>query len=457
MKFSLAFPVALCAATFSLSCASSQSVSAPAALLPVSGSSASGIAAERADQDEFAAAVTAIPNRAVGLFHRYEFCEVRDTPPPSGYEPFYISHYGRHGSRYQIDKRSFAVVETLEKGAKAGVLTPQGQSALQRLRPILEEHDGMWGMLSRLGAEEHKDLARRMFRRFPEVFRGGGRIRAQSSTIQRCLASMANFACELKGLEPKLDFSFSTGERFMQVILHPYLKSEERKQWLAQFDEKIVRDNVDADRLWSLCFKDTPEAREIAPDPCRFAFDLFVAAASFESLTEELGGADVRDLFTLSEWIALGRARSCIHYAHMGNCAEFGWCATASASNLALDIAQRAAEAVADGGIRADLRFGHDSGLRPLAGFIGIEGAGACSPAAESWKTSPTWRDMPMASNLQLVFYRKSGEPVLVKVLYNEEEKRIEGLGEPLNGAYYLWSDLQKLLTRSVETPQTGN
>ena len=397
----------------------------------------------------FAADIAADPGRAAGLFHRYEFEPIRDTPPPEGYVPFYVSHYGRHGSRYQIDKRSFAAFDVLQSAKEAGILTPAGEDLLERMRPIVAEHEGMYGQLSLLGAEEHKRLARRMHARFPSIFASGGRVRCQSSTIQRCLASMANFTCTLKGLQPKLDFSFATGDRYMSTILHPYLPSEGRKKWLSAFDRDVVAANVSPGRVAALVFTDDPKVREIVPDPLRFVFDLFAAASSFESLTLELDGAGLFDVFTPDELAALGRARSCIHYAHMANAAEYGHCATWSAHDLALDIARRADGAIASGGVCADLRFGHDSGLRPLAGLIGIAGAGACAPSAESWKTSPTWRDMPMGSNLQIVLYRRPGAEVLAKVLYNERESAVEGLAPAAPGPYYRWSDLR----RRLETP----
>lgn len=397
----------------------------------------------------FAADILADPGRAAGLFHRYEFDPIRDTPPPDGYEAFYISHYGRHGSRYQIDKRSFAAFDVLLSAKDAGALTAVGEDLLERLRPIVAEHEGMYGQLSLLGAEEHKRLARRMHARFPEVFAAGRRVRCQSSTIQRCLASMANFTCTLKGLRPNLDFSFATGDRYMATILHPYLPSEARKAWLAEFDRDVVASNVSPDRVAALVFADVPATREMVPDPLRFVFDLFAAASSFESLTLELDGAGLFDVFTPDELVALGRARSCIHYAHMANAAEYGHCAAWSAHDLALDIARRAEGAIASGGVCADLRFGHDSGLRPLVGLLGLEGAGSCSPSAESWRTCPTWKGMPMASNLQIVFYRKSGAEVLAKVLYNERECAVDGLVPAAPGPYYRWSDLK----RRLETP----
>ena len=31
----------------------------------------------------------------------------KDTPAPKGYKPCYLSHYGRHGSRFLIDKNDY--------------------------------------------------------------------------------------------------------------------------------------------------------------------------------------------------------------------------------------------------------------------------------------------------------------------------------------------------------------
>lgn len=40
------------------------------------------------------------PDRAGGVYHYYEYSPSTFTKAPKGYKPFYISHYGRHGSRY---------------------------------------------------------------------------------------------------------------------------------------------------------------------------------------------------------------------------------------------------------------------------------------------------------------------------------------------------------------------
>ena len=50
------------------------------------------------------------------------------TPTPKGYEPYYLSHYGRHGARYMLEENDYGMpVETLKKAKMAGKLTPLGE------------------------------------------------------------------------------------------------------------------------------------------------------------------------------------------------------------------------------------------------------------------------------------------------------------------------------------------
>ena len=41
-----------------------------------------------------------------GNYANYPVPTTLPTPAPEGYEPFYISHYGRHGARYMTSDRS---------------------------------------------------------------------------------------------------------------------------------------------------------------------------------------------------------------------------------------------------------------------------------------------------------------------------------------------------------------
>ena len=85
------------------------------------------------------------------LFHSYEFDDVNDTPPPAGFKPFYISHYGRHGSRYHTLETYFAESYfTLEKARIDGNLTAEGEYLLKQADSLYKMHDGMLGVLTAL-------------------------------------------------------------------------------------------------------------------------------------------------------------------------------------------------------------------------------------------------------------------------------------------------------------------
>ena len=51
--------------------------------------------------------IAATPGKAGGVYYAYPEPEILQTPAPAGYKPFYISHYGRHGSRYLISDNDY--------------------------------------------------------------------------------------------------------------------------------------------------------------------------------------------------------------------------------------------------------------------------------------------------------------------------------------------------------------
>ena len=404
----------------------------------------------------FEAAIDGDVERSAGVYHHYEFREERDAPPPEGYRPFYITHYGRHGSRYQRDEGRLRAYAVLQAAEKVGLLKAPGSNLLRRLRGIVEAHEGMLGCLAGRGAREHALLAQRMHKRFADVFAGGGKVRCQASVKHRCLTSMANFACSLKGVAPQLDVTFETGDRCMERLLHQSPDREKLREAVGRLSQKALVEMVSPDRLMKLLFRDSPETERVVGSPRQFASDLFALASAYQSLSDELAGGDtdIYDYFTRDELMALARYKNCRYYAGMGNSVELGDHVVEVAKWLADDFIERADEAVGQGGICADLRFGHDSGILPFAGLLGLEGAGDRVPVAESWKYCPLWRHVPMAANIQIVLYRREGGgDDLVKVLFNERETAVRGLA-PYSGKYYRWKDFRAHLVKlSADKP----
>ena len=81
------------------------------------------------------------------------------------------------------------------------------------------------------------------------------------------------------------------------------------------------------------------------------------------------------------------------------------------------------------------------------ADLIVLLDANGCGRATASFEESlgifPSYY-LPMGANLQLIFYKKTGKPVLVKALVNEREATLPL--EPVSGPYYKWEDVKNRL-----------
>ena len=88
----------------------------------------------------------------------------------------------------------------------------------------------------------------------------------------------------------------------------------------------------------------------------------------------------------------------------------------------------------------------------PLVGLMGIEGCDTRESdyrkVDQAWSC---WRVTPMATNIQLVFFRRpDGGDVLVKFLFNERESRIR-LESDL-APYYRWNDVKRYFDERIAT-----
>ena len=379
--------------------------------------------------------------RTASVYHSYEFEPITDTPPPNGFKPFYISHYGRHGSRRISGSAVTDVLRALEKANKRNALTEAGRALLDAVRKIAAVHDDMDGQLTERGAWEHRQLARRMAGRFPEVFARPRRVHCRSSVSPRVLISQTNFSLTLKEVAPQLEFDFATGVRHHKVI-NPLHWARMDKPDIAKrtenFSDSLAKNGIDPKPLVGRLFA----AGGGPKDPLKFARALFECASICQCCRDELNGLDIYRFFEAGEIKALSHAMSARHYLVMANSEEFGEFVSASEAKLGRDMAARAEAAIADDRIAADLRFGHDSGLWPLAGFMEFEGPGDRVKAADAPSACPSWKWLPMAANFQMILYRNAKGEVLVKFLWNEREMRVRGV-TPVSGPYYKWSDIR--------------
>ena len=152
--------------------------------------------------------------------------EARDSYQLKGYKSFYISHFGRHGSRYLSGpKYTQPALDCFAAADAAGILTEQGVSLYNAMKIITQAQDGMYGELAPLGAKEHRAIASRMYEREKTVFssRKRTRVRCVSSIFSRCIVSMANFTEELSSHAPLLNVTYAAGKKYNDeyINVHP--------------------------------------------------------------------------------------------------------------------------------------------------------------------------------------------------------------------------------------------
>ena len=159
------------------------------------------------------------PAQTGGVYLAYPTDIPAQTSAPKGYKPFYISHYGRHGSRYLIGDRDYKwVLDLFAAAHRSAALTPLGEDVYGRLQQVWAEAEGHGGDLSPLGVRQHRGIAERMFRSFPEVFEGTPVISARSTVVLRCAMSMAAFGDRLKELNPGLRISYEASQKYMDYL-----------------------------------------------------------------------------------------------------------------------------------------------------------------------------------------------------------------------------------------------
>ncbi|MBQ9411124.1 MAG: histidine-type phosphatase, partial [Bacteroidales bacterium] len=222
------------------------------------------------------------PRRAAGVIHSYEFLSIKDTPAPGGFKPFYISHYGRHGSRsHSSDKPYVLLRDCLQTAAKEGIITPSGDSLLACAKQMIELHNGMDGRLTPRGAREHELLAKRMYQRYPRVFKKG-EVHVISSDVPRCLVSMAAFTSSLKACRKDIPFTFDCGAVYQRIITKNSPHSIKDKAY-ADAHSALTSIPIDTTAVYERFFTDTARGRQLTGKPRSFISAIFNLARFSEA------------------------------------------------------------------------------------------------------------------------------------------------------------------------------
>lgn len=370
------------------------------------------------------------------------------TPAPDGYVPVYMSHYGRHGSRYHTSRSNHTNAYKILKDAKeADLLTSFGKTVYKRVKKMRTDAKGKDGGLTDVGVQEHHGIAERMYNNFPELFAGNAVLECRSTEAPRCILSMAANNERLKELNPGLNITrtaYEGDESYLRREKYQHDNKKDmgtaRKQLLEELDAtafiKRIFESGIADVL------DEKEQKKFM----REMFALYQIAGCTASC-----GVEFDDLFNPEELFILWRANNAGNYAKCGNSKKHGKGVLNDAKPLLKDIVERTDDALAGNGISADLRFGHDIAIAPLAALINVNQIGAkVDPIDDAFTVWADYKVMPMGVNIQFVFYRNAANDVLVKVLYCEKEATLPAL-KPVSGPYYQWKEVRTYLLSLVK------
>jgi hypothetical protein len=384
---------------------------------------------------------------------------------PEGFEPFYFTLVGRHGSRYeQKGSRFNKVSATLDKAHELGILTKDGELLRECAKAIAEAQKDHDGELSDLGAEQWRGIAHRAYDRFSKVF-DKGFIEGKSSTSLRCVLSMVAFNDAMKEKNPKIKVHQQARASELWIVRplanNPavskeakelcanYNKSGEwtkaRKEWERSYDASdfLSKITTDKTRLLEECGGKKDERM------LRYSFITLLFGENFElgdrALLNRLFSVD--DLYFMyvyqtSNWVnnSIGR----------GN--EFVEARQSHMEAMILDILGKGNAAIkGENPNCANLRFTHDSYVGPLLSAMGYDG---CVPQwNENIEIASTsfnhGLNVPMAANLQIILYRDKAGKIFVRSLINERDATL-----PIKCAtapFYPWEDFSKHVLNNIK------
>ena len=361
-----------------------------------------------------------------------------------GFKPFYISHYSRHGSRWLISRADYQrPMSVLQEQYKRGNLTTLGEDVMHRLEIVCQAAESRYEELTVKGAQQQRDIARRMFNNYPEVFDKGAKVRARSTIVIRCILSMNAFTNALSGCNNALDINADASKHDMY-----YMNWHDQEHIVPDKDMRAVTDsinkaNIHPERFMSSIFKN-PEGISQS-----FFSEMYMICGNVQGTT--VSEVSFWDLFTTDELYSLYYCSNAGWYFNHGNSPAKNNMRPFVQTNLLRTIIAQADNAIGGGEFAADLRFGHDGNLSSLVTLMNINGLGAS--VKEIDRISEVWSItdiIPMAANLQMVFYRNKAGEVIVHFALNEKEATLPidtyqpaGTKKSSNAKFYRWSDVK--------------
>ncbi len=381
------------------------------------------------------------------------------TKAPKGYKPFYMSHYGRHGSRWLINDNDYQnALRPLRRAKELGVLTPLGEEALMKLERFYPCTKNRLGELTDIGEQQHHGIGKRMTEHFPDIFSGkDAEVDARSTVVIRCILSMTAECEELAAFNPKLKIHNDVSESFQWYLNHDFdSRLRDARRDRGRIVDHYKRKYTHPERFCRSLFTDESYWNDEDFRPRAF---MRAMAGVVSNMQSHGCGEDMWDLFTKEEVYDLWKIVNIDWYLGYGPAPQTGGIMQFNQANLLRNMIETTDTVMASKTYKngASLRFGHEVCVMPLACLMELDSCGRqvedLDHLEDEWVN---YRIYPMACNIQLVFYhsKKASDPILVKALLNEKEATLPVQTDQY--PYYKWDDLRAYYLKKLEEFEKG-
>lgn len=370
------------------------------------------------------------------------------TPVPKGFEPCYLYMFCRHGSRYHCGMDDYTkFLYVFEDAYNKGGLTKLGGSIYQRSLNLKENAEGRAGMLTKVGENQLRGIAERMFLNYPGLFVGDACINAKSTVSQRVIFTMFAFCERMKEFNPALKISRNCNSDVPGEWGSPVEKIPVEGSVWKKNQQQYLADNLDTDAFCARLFT-KKYLKEADFNHYGFMNWLYMLAAIVQDIDVPFEDYQIYDAFTAQELLILSRLYNYGgQYAYYGASPEtYPYMKNFAHDSMRL-LVERTEDAFANGKPSATCLFCHDGNVGPISACLGIKGMrGDTMDVEEAMSFYDASRVVPMATNLQFVFFRNAEGRVIVKLLHCEREVEIP-LAYAAEGApYYDWAELKPYL-----------
>lgn len=408
-----------------------------------------GSAAFRADGFE------PLPARLDGSMMIYDFAACDSSKAwPDSLRPVYTAYVARHGARLMTSGAKLEKMQRLLYDAtRSRKITSAGIHFAELVRKMTEAGAGKWGLLSPVGIEEERRLAREMAALTPGLFAKGD-VRAISTYVPRVIMTMYQFMHSLEAGHTGLNIFTGSGKTFS-----PYLRCFQTDSvyrdyrgsgdWRAVYEEYSRRwiPTAPARRILGASLdNDSEKLRDITMT----MYDIMQAcrAAGLPAPTTEF--------MTVDEYSRCWLAENLEHYLRNSVTPLSTACAAATAPLIKRIIKDADEELLsrrdssanpAKGPVVLNGYFGHAETLLPLFATLDIEGCFALpldyADLAKHWKVQDI---TPLGANLALILLRGDSGAIYASLRLNGRNIR------PLRDSGYVvkWSDLKDFWLRRL-------